>query len=445
MAVAMPEGPNTRGLLGDMPPFRRDPLNFMLHCAHTYGDVVPFRFGPRRAFLLCNPDDIEEVLVTQYRNFSKGPALRRSTPLFGNGLLTSEGDFWRRQRKLAQPAFHRERITGYAQIMVDETLKRLAGWQDGQTLDIHHEMMQLTMPIALKTLFGGELEQPDRVSHALEMAQENFARWIHYITMLPAWAPTPTVPGLTRAIRDLDSIVHKLIAERRASGEDRGDLLSMLLRVQDEENGEGMSDKQLRDEVLTLFLAGHDTTALTLTWALYQIAQQPEVEAKVQEEVQTVLGDCIPTAADRPNLKYIEQVVQETMRLYPPAWTIGRSVLQDCAIGGRTFEAGSTLIMSQWVVHRDARWFPDPEAFLPERWADDFAKSLPRFSYFPFGGGPRVCIGNTFALMETVLILAAILQRWKPALVPGQSVVLNPAVTLRPREGIQMTLHKLPE
>ena len=443
MSVALPSGPHARGLLGDMPAFRRDPLDYLLRCAQEYGDVVALRFGPRRVFLLNNPDDIEEALVTQHRSLSKGPALRRSTPLFGNGLLTSEGDFWRRQRKLAQPAFHRDRIADYARVMVEETEQRIAGWQDGETLDIHHEMMQLTMPIALKTLFGSALEQPARVSQALEMAQNNFARWIHYITMLPAWAPTPSVPGLARAIRDLDAIVYKLIAERRASGEDRGDLLSMLLRVQDEEDGATMTDKQLRDEVLTLFLAGHDTTALTLTWALYLIARHPQAEAKARGELQASLGYRVPTAADRPNLKYVEQVIQETMRLYPPAWTIGRSVVQACAIGSRQYEEGSTLIMSQWVVHHDARWFADPNAFMPERWEGDFAKTLPRFAYFPFGGGPRVCIGNTFALMETTLILAAILQRWRPELVPDQTIALHPAVTLRPRDGIQMTLRKV--
>ena len=449
MAVAaLAGGPKGNIVLGHMPAFRRDPLNFLLDCAREYGDWVPLRLGPRRAFLLGNPDDIEEVLVTQYRNFSKGPALKRSSLLFGNGLLTSEGDFWRRQRKLAQPAFHRERIAAYAQIMVDETRRHVSNWKAGETRDIHHEMTQLTMPIALKTLFGTELENLARVSHTLELAQNHFQKWIHIISMLPGWIPTPSLPGLTRAVAELDSIVYKLITDRRASGEDRGDLLSMLLRAQVEEAegenksdiGATMTDRQLRDEVLTLFLAGHDTTALTLTWTLYLLAQHPDVETKLRAELEAVLSNRPATAADKPNLKYAEQVIQESMRLYPPAWVVGRSALEDCTIGGHSVSAGNTMIMSQWATHRNPRFFPEPEAFRPERWEGDFAKTLPKYAYFPFGGGPRVCIGNTFALMESVVVLATLLQSCRFQLAPNQNIVLQPAVTLRPRSGIQMNL-----
>ena len=446
--AALVPGPKGNAVLGHMPAFRRDPLNFLLDCAREYGDWVPLRLGPRRAFLLGNPDDIEEVLVTQYRNFSKGPALKRSGVLFGNGLLTSEGDFWRRQRKLAQPAFHRERIATYAQIMVDETRRHISNWKVGENRDIHHEMTQLTMPIALKTLFGAELKNMAQVSHSLELAQNHFQQWIHIISMLPGWIPTPRLPGLTRAVAELDGIVYTLIAERRASGEDRGDLLSMLLRAQVEETesekssemGAAMTDKQLRDEVLTLFLAGHDTTALTLTWTLYLLAQHPDVEARLRAELEAVLGNRPATAADKPNLKYAEQVIHESMRLYPPAWVVGRSALADCAIGGHSVAKGNTIIMSQWVGHRNPRYFPAPEAFRPERWEGDFAKTLPKYAYFPFGGGPRVCIGNTFALMESVLVLATLLQSCHFELVPDQNIVLQPAVTLRPRDGIQMKL-----
>ena len=432
-----------------MPALRRDALGFLMHCAREYGDIVPLRFGPRRAYLLNNPDDIEDVLVTQYRCFSKGPALRRSAPLFGNGLLTSEGDFWRRQRKLAQPAFHRERIATYAQIMVAETQARIAGWKEGEQRDIHQEMVGLTLPIAVKTLFGAELEKSEHIGAMLELAQTYFERWIHYITMLPAWIPTPRVPGLARAIKELDRIVYGLIAQRRAENEaangieeqEKGDLLSMLLRARDEESGQAMTDKQLRDEVLTLFLAGHDTTALTLTWTLFLLAQNPDVETRLRAELESVVGNRLPSAADRPNLKYAEQVIQESMRLYPPAWVVGRSVIEPCTIGGQALNVGNTVIMSQWVMHRDPRRFADPEAFRPERWQNDFAKTLPRYAYFPFGGGPRVCIGNTFALMESVLVLATILQKWRLELVPDQNIALQTAVTLRPKHGIRMRVH----
>ena len=446
--AALADGPKGNVVLGHMPAFRSDPLNFLLYCAREYGDWVPLRLGPRRAFLLGDPDDIEEVLVAQYRNFSKGPGLRRSRLLFGNGLLTSEGDFWRRQRKLAQPAFHRERIAAYAQIMVDETRSYISTWNNGETRDIHQEMTQLTMPIALKTLFGSELQNMGVVSEALELTQSHFQKWIHILSMLPGWVPTPRLPGMTRAVAELDAIVYKLIADRRASGEDKGDLLSMLLRAQDEEAQEGsgdedgsaMTDRQIRDEVLTLFLAGHETTALTLTWTLYLLAQYPDVEAKLRAEVETVLGSRPATAADKPNLKYTEQVIQEALRLYPPAWVLGRSALADCTIGGHAVAKGSTIIISQWAVHRNARFFPDPETFRPERWEGDFARTLPKYAYFPFGGGPRVCIGNTFALMESVLVLATLLQSCRFELVPGQNIVLQPAVTLRPREGVKMRI-----
>ncbi len=447
-AVALVPGPKGSAIWGNMPAFRRDPLNFLLHCVQEYGDWVPLRLGPRRAFFVNSPDDIEEILVAQYRHFSKGPGLRRSKMLFGNGLLTSEGDFWRRQRKLAQPAFHRERIAGYAQIMVDETRSYVAGWKAGETRDIHREMTRLTMPIALKTLFGSELENLERVSKSIELTQSHFQKWIHFFAMLPAWIPTPRLPELTRAVTELDAIVYKLIAHRRASGEDRGDLLSMLLRAQVEEVegenkseiGEAMTDKQLRDEVLTLFLAGHETTALALTWTLYLLAQYPDVEAKLRAEVEAVLGNRPATAADKPNLKYAEQVIQESLRLYPPAWVMGRTPFEDCTINGHPVAQGSTIIISQWVAHRNPRFFPDPETFQPERWEGDFARALPKYAYFPFGGGPRVCIGNTFALMESVLVLATLLQSCRFQLVPGQNIVLQPAVTLRPRDGIQMKL-----
>ena len=446
--AAIAPGPKGSAVWGHMPAFRRDPLNFVLHCAQEYGDWVPLRLGPRRAFLVNGPDDIEEILVTQYRHFSKGPGLRRSKLLFGNGLLTSEGDFWRRQRKLAQPAFHRERIAAYAQIMVDETRSYVSGWKAGETRDIYHEMTQLTMPIALRTLFGSELENLERVSHSVELTQSHYRKWIHLLTMLPGWIPTPRLPGLNRAVTELDSIVYKLIADRRASGEDRGDLLSMLLRAQVEETegdnkseiGAEMTDKQLRDEVLTLFLAGHETTALTLTWTLYLLAQYPDVEAKVRAELQAALGDRPATAADKLNLKYTEQVIQESLRLYPPAWVMGRSALEDCNIGGHAVAQGNTIIISQWAAHRNPRFFPEPETFRPERWEGDFARVLPKYAYFPFGGGPRVCIGNTFALMESVLVLATLLQSCRFQLAPDQNIVLQPAVTLRPRDGIQMKL-----
>ena len=333
--------------------------------------------------------------------------------------------------------------------MVDETRVRIREWKEGEQRDIHQEMVSLTLPIAVKTLFGAELEKSEHLGEMLELAQTNFERWIHYITMLPAWVPTPSVPGLTRAIKELDRIVYNLIAQKRAENEaangieeqEKGDLLSMLLRARDEESGQAMTDKHSQRSP-DLFLAGHDTTALTLTWTLYLLAQNPDVETRLRAELESVMGNRLPTAADRPNLKYAEQVIQESMRLYPPAWVVGRSVIEPCTVGGQALSVGNTVIMSQWVMHRAPRWFADPETFRPERWQNDFAKTLPRYAYFPFGGGPRVCIGNTFALMESVLVLATILQTWRLELVPDQNIALQTAVTLRPKHGIQMRVQK---
>ena len=434
-------GPKGHPLFGNLHQYADNKLGFLEQCAREYGDFVPLRFGHLHAMLVSDPDAIEQILVTNYRNFIKAPALRRSIVLFGRGLLTSEGDFWRRQRKLTQPAFHRDRIAAYAQIMVDDAATITAQWEDGQVCDIYEQMMRLTLKIALKTLFGTEVGDASKVYDALETAQTDFARWIHYIVLLPDWIPTPQTGGLRRAIRELDSIVYKIIHDRRESGEDRGDLLSMLLRVQDEDDGSYMTDRQLRDEILTLFLAGHDTTALTLTWTLYLLSQNPDREAKLLDEL-SFLNGRPPTLEDRPHLKYTEQVIIETMRLYPPAWTLGRTALADCTVGGHPVKAGTTLILSQWVMHRDPRHFPDPEAFQPERWDGDFAKTLPKYAYFPFGGGPRICIGSTFAMMELALVLATILPDWKFRHDPDQPIELMPSVTLRARHGVKGTLSR---
>jgi cytochrome P450 len=425
-----------------MQEFSRDRLGVMLQCARQYGDLVPLRLGMRDAYLISDPALIERVLVTDHRYFHKGRALKRSKPLFGNGLLTSEGDLWRSQRKLVQPAFHRERIAAYGQTMVDRTLRHSAGWLDGQTRDIHAEMMQVTLQIAVNTLFGAEIREAARIGELLHGVQEEFGRFVQYVILLPSWCPTPVTPRVAQAIRMLNALVYGLIRERRASGQDRGDLLSMLLRAQDETEGTPMSDRQVRDEVLTLFLAGHDTTALTMTWTLMLLSQNPEAEARLHEELDTVLAGRAPTVHDRARLKVTEQVIQEAIRLYPPAYLISRMAVQDYSLDGRRIASGATVLMSPWVVQRDARWFPDPERFDPERWAGDTAKALPRFAYFPFGGGPRVCIGNTFAMMESVLLLATLAQRYRFHLVPDQQIDLQAAVTLRPRHGLKMTICK---
>jgi cytochrome P450 len=427
-------------LLGDLPAYNRDRLGFFRWCAQEVGDFVPLRFGSVRLFMLNHPDLIEQVMVTEHRNFTKSVGLRRSRVLFGNGLLTSEGAFWRRQRKLVQPAFHRERIAAYAQSMVEITQHYLQDWEEGQTRDIHADMMRLTLNIAVKTLFGAEVTAGEQVANAMEVGQNAFSRWIPYLVMLPNWIPTPSTPRLSQAIRQLDQVVYGLIHARRASGEDKGDLLAMLLRAQDEDDGTVMTDQQLRDEILTLFLAGHETTALVLTWTFYLLAQHPEVEARLHAELQGVLNGRAPHIEDRPQLKYTEQIILESMRLYPPAWSIGREAVQACEIGGYTLPAHATVMMSPYVMHRDARYFPDPDTFDPDRWAGDAASHLPRYAYFPFGGGPRICIGNTFAMLESILVLATISAQFRLRLAQEHPVIPQPSFTLRPQDGIRMQL-----
>jgi cytochrome P450 len=438
-----PPGPPQRWFRGNLPEFRQDRLGFLTRCAREYGDVFQLRLGPRRITVFCHPDHIEQVLVTANQNFRKHFALRINPVVLGKGLLTSEGEFWLRQRRLSQPAFLKQRITRYSDIMVRCAEQSLADWQPGRPCDILKEMMKLTLAIIAKTLFGADIGgQAGDVGEALEVAQHHFLLRVGSLVPLPLWLPTRNNVRLQRAVLKLDAIIYEFIRKRRESAEDKGDLLSLLLHARDEGDRTGMTDRQLRDEAMTLFLAGHETTALTLSWAWYLLATNPEAARKLQAEVDAVLGERSATASDWPRLVFTEQVIMEAMRLYPPAYVVGREALQDCVIGGYSVPRARTVLMPQWVVHRDPRWFADPDKFRPERWQDDAVKRLPKFAYFPFGGGPRQCIGNTFAMMETVLVLATIAQHYDFTVVPDHPVVPFPTFTLRPRQGIRAVLHK---
>lgn len=434
-------GPQGRRLLGSLGDFHRDQLGFYVSCAQ-YGDVVPVRFGPRRVLLLYHPDAIEEVLVTRSRDFVKSPGVRVMRLLLGDGLLLSEGDFWLRQRRLVQPAFHRQRVAAYGEVMTAYATRRLADWKEGDVLDVHDEMMSLTQAIVAKTLFDAEVsDEAHEVGTASHVLMQYFgARLGSLLSLLPSWVPTPATVRARRAVRRLDRVVYRMIASRRRNAEDRGDLLSILLQAQDADDGTGMTDRQVRDEVMTLFMAGHETTAVALSWTWYLLAQHPEVDGRLAEELRTVVGARAPTAADLPRLPYTEMVVTEAMRLYPPAYGIGREAAKSTEVAGHPLAAGVIVILPTWVVQRDPRWFEEPEAFRPERWQGDRARRLPRYAYFPFGGGPRQCIGNGFAMMEACLLLAAIAQRFRLTLVPGQRVTPTPYVTLRPEPGIRMLL-----
>ena len=433
---------------------RGDANSYFKQCFREFGDIVFLRFLAVPMCLVNRPDCIESVLVTQHNNFEKSKDYRALRRVLGNGLLTSEGDFWRRQRKLVQPAFHQARIASYAEVMVAYTERMLATWEDGQkisgglasepaSIDVHEAMMRLTLDIVAKTLFDTDVSrEAEDVGTALQFLMSKFFRQAAFALLLPSFVPIPTTQQLRRAVKQLDKVIYEIIRRRHASETSSDDLLSVFLEAQDDE-GIRMTDRQLHDEIMTLFLAGHETTANALSWTWLLLGQHPDVEEKLAEELRRVLGGRSPAMADLPRLTYTDMVLKEAMRLYPPVWVIGRRALAPFRLGEYELPAGTNVLMSQRITHRDPRYFPEPERFEPDRWkaTDPRNLSLPRFAYFPFGGGPRVCVGAGFATMEAALLLATIAQRFKLTLVPGQTIVPLPSVTLRPKSGIRMFLY----
>jgi cytochrome P450 len=437
-----PPGPRRTFPLSGLLAYRKGPLPFFQNLAAQYGDISYFRLGPQEAFFLNHPDYIKDVLVTNHQIFHKGLALQRAKRLLGEGLLTSEDEFHRRQKRLAQPAFHRARVASYATVMTDYAAQTRERWHDGDQLDISQEMIRLTLGIVGKTLFDADVvSDAQEVGEAMTVVMDLFNTITIPFFELLQKLPLPQLRRFDAAKLKLDAIIYRLIEERRRSGEDRGDLLSMLLLAQDTEgDGGAMSDEQLRDEVMTIFLAGHETTANALTWTWYLLSQNPEAEAKLHEEVDRVLAGRLPEFEDVAQLKYTEMVLSESMRLFPPAWALGRLAMESFEIGGYVVPKKSLVLMSQYVMHRDPRYFADPFRFDPERWTPEARESRPQFSYFPFGGGPRRCIGEGFAWMEGILLIAAIAQQWQMRLVPNHPVALKPVITLRPKHGMKMTL-----
>ena len=411
--------------------FARDQLVFLRELADQYGDVVELKFLGRPFFLINHPDDVEAVLVKHARVMLRDEYIVVLERLLGKGLLTSDGELWKHQRKRMAQAFVPKRIRSYGDAMVRVTLAALRPWGDGQTINLHQEISRVTMEVVADVLFGSGIGPDDvrTVRGAMEIVNEYLANSPEAILKLPGWVPTPRNVAVNRAVKQVDELLYRIIARRRA-GAPQDDLLGTLLSAQDDE-GARMTDEQLRDEAITLFLAGHETTALLLAHTFYLLSKHPDVERRLSAEVASVLDGRPPTADDVRALPCAERVLKEAMRLYPPAWTTGREAGEDVEIGGYVIPKGAQLLLSQWIVHRDPRWFPNPEGFDPDRWLPARAGDLPRFAYFPFGGGPRICIGNHFALMEATLILALIVQRFRVELLPGQRLVLKPSVTLR--------------
>jgi cytochrome P450 len=441
-AVSRPPGPKPRFLIGNFPLASPDPLKTFTSWAREFGDIFYYRAGWIHVYFLNHPDLIESVLVNHADNFLKDRVIQNSRWFLGDGLLTSEGASWRRQRRFCQPAFHRQRLQSYAETITSTADEFLSSWKDGETRDLHQEMMQLTLRIVAKVLFSVEVQSETvGVAQALNLLMKHTSGARMILPPAVRHLPLPFLIRVRQAVRRLDDVVYNIIRQRRAKGDVQqyGDLLSMLMGAVDED-GSRMSDRQLRDEIMTFLLAGHETTALSLSWTWYLLSQNRSVEATLEQELRKVLGGRMPNFSDLPQLCYAEAVIKESMRLYPPAWSLARTAAKDCEIASYRIPAGANVVMSQWIMHRDPRFYEDPERFNPERRFSEATQRLPRFAYFPFGGGARLCIGASFAMMEAVLLLAAIAQKFRFELIPGHPIIPVPSITLRPKYGMKMTL-----
>lgn len=442
----LPPGPPARTLLACTREMQRRPLEYMLDLTRQYGDVLRVMLIFGNLYIVNHPDGIKHILQENNRNYNKEVLDYKMLRIFlGKGLLTDDGDSWLHQRRLMQPAFHRQRLASFGTLVTDAALAMLDRWQSiaeqGSSLDVAAEMMRLTQRIVGRALFNIDLSaETNTVGQAFTTANRFLSDYL-YVPFPPLFFPSPRNLRFREAGRTLDKVVIDIIQERRRQNTDTGDLLSMLLLARDEETGEGMNDRQLRDNVLTLLLAGHETTSNALSWTWYLLAQHPDIAQKLHAELDTVLAGRTPTVDDLPNLPYNRMVIEEALRLYPPAWAFTRNAVADDEIGGYRIPAGSMILLCPYTTHRHPEFWENPEMFDPERFTPERSANRPRYAYFPFGGGPRQCIGNNFALMEAQLILATISQRYQLHLAADARVEFDPLITLRPRHGLSMTLH----
>ncbi|MBW3625208.1 MAG: cytochrome P450 [Armatimonadetes bacterium] len=439
----LPPGPKTLMPGGHLLPILRNPIGFLTRLSREYGDRVHFKVRGTDAFFFNDPELLKEVLITQNASFEKGPLLKNARMLLGDGLLTSEGEVHLRQRRLCQPAFQPRNLGVYADPMVECAAAFREEWAEGAEVDVSQEMMRLTLTTVGRTLFNAEVKSEaeeigEMLTHSIRMLNLLGYPFASLLLRLPL----PARKTFERNKARLDSLIYRMIQDRRERPHDRRDLLAVLLRASEADEYGGMSDQQLRDEAITIFLAGHETMATSLTWTWYLLSQNPEAEANLHAEIDAVLGDRLPGYEDLERLTYTNRVFAESLRVYPPAWALARQAMCDVEIGGYAVPAGSLVIMSQWVMHHDPRFFPDPDRFDPDRWTPELKEQLPRFAYFPFGGGPRNCIGEGFAWMEGTLLLATLAQRWRPLLVPGHRVAVQPLITLRAKHGMRMILER---
>ena len=437
-----PPGPRGWPLLGVGPIVLKDPMKFFVETARDYGDIVHFTVGALKFYLINHPDYLQYVLQENNRNYHKGVTYDKIRPLLGNGLVTSDGSYWLRQRRLIQPAFHRKRLANLGDLMTSATTHVLDRWQAAadrrEAINVADEFMRMTIDIVSRAMFSTDTTGAvDRVAQYLPLLQERTNERFWTVLDTSHW-PTRRNRQYWQALRELDAIVYNIIETRRKQSEAPDDLLTMLLEARDEDTGEQMTNQQLRDEVMTIYLAGHETTANALSWAYYLLGLHPDLHQRLQDEVDTVLQGRTPTVEDLPNLQYTRQVIDETLRLYPTAWTISRTPLQPDEIGGYAIPAGSVVAMSMYLTHRHPDFWADPEKFDPDRFTPERSAQRHPYAYLPFSAGPRQCIGNSFALMEAQLILPMIEQRYRLELMPDYPVVPQPVVTLRPRYGVQM-------
>lgn len=441
--VSVPEAPHLAGLplVGNLFELRRDPIDLFSEVA-THGDVVGLRFAHAHYYLVNSPETVHHVLVDNNKNYRKSPNYKGLKLVLGDGLVTSEGEFWRRQRRLSQPAFHRDRVASFVGAMVDETDRMLERWtaRVGEVLDFHAEMMNLTLRIVARTLFSTVVgAEADAIREALGVAIHHANDYAEAVVKPPQWLPLPKNFRFRRSMKTLDSLVFRIIdARRRGENEGAADLLALLMAAT--EDGRGMSDQQLRDEVMTLVMAGHETTANALAWTFYLLSKDPEVERRLRRDVHAAIGERAPGADDAPRLRYAKMVVEESMRLFPPVWAVERQALEDDVVGGFRVPRHALVAVSPYLLHRHRSYWENPEGFDPERFAPEQVEKRPKFAYLPFGGGPRQCIGMGFALIEAQMIVARIVQRFRLELVPGHRIEAEPVVTLRPRFGLPMRL-----
>lgn len=444
LPLASAPGPRGVPLVGSLFDAWRDPLKLLSDCARDHGDVVRLRFGPYRYVLVSGLAEIQHVLVKNQKNYTKSRSYQGVKLVLGDGLLTSEGEFWRRQRRLVQPAFHVQKLRGLAGTMARLTEEQIARWkslpQGARTLDMHAEMTRLTFRIVGQTLCSSDVEgDAQAIGDAITAAMRFANEYVENVVRFPTWLPLPKNIRFHRAKTTLDALVYRLIEEHRSNSDRDGDLLSMLMAETDEGDGQGMTPKQLRDEVMTLVLAGFETTTNALTWTLYLLSKHPDIAHKLQQESLEVLGGRAPTFEDLPRLELTERVLQEAMRLYPPAWCLERTAVEDDEVGGYTVPAGTTIAICPYVLHRNPSYWDNPEAFDPDRFLPERGAARSRFAYLPFGDGPRICIGKGFAMMEAKIVLAMFagafgLERG------GHAVELDPGITLRPKRGMPLTI-----